>query len=239
MANLLLDYHQGPFASGAFVRVRAGLRVPMRDFPEATKLLAQHLSHEFPGDSFLTLQLQRNRDLGPHKDTKNSALPTLLCNLSPDAPGGTWVEDPTGDVTMACPDGSHRRGKILTGPRYRLSARRLWHATIPDDRDRILLLGWVPAGWRNLSPEDLAGLASLGFTAPAPNQEARGTSSVWRGNSELQKGLEDFGFSKLRAAPRRWPSGTLNSKAQCVHICLSSDDEEGLIIDLDGDSDYL
>ena len=229
VASLLLDQLDGLFATGAYVRVKAGIRALTHEYPEATKLLTQHLSQEFAGDAFLTVQLQRNKCMDPHKDTRNSALPTLFCNLSPGAPGGTWVEDTAGDVMRLCPDGIRRPGRILEGKRYRLSARLLWHATAPADQDRILLLGWVPAGWRNISQEDLNSLKMLGFNAPTEGQDARGHLSLWKGSTEIQKDLEAFGFASTKARLSIWPVGVLNVSSRETHICLSSDEEDDVI----------
>ncbi|CAE7938823.1 pol, partial [Symbiodinium necroappetens] len=219
VATLLLDSLQEPFTTGAYVRVKSGVRAATHDYPEVTRLLAQHLTQEFPGDAFLTIQLQRNRCMDPHKDVRNSALPTLLCNLSPDAPGGT-------SVPMMCPDGVNRLGRIIAGKRYRLSARLLWHASTTDGRDRTLLLGWVPAGWQNLSHEDMASLRILGLAVPNNDDEAKGHLSLWRGAAEIQKGLADYGFVARHATRRQWPAGALKSSTQTVHVCLSSSDEE-------------
>ena len=231
VATLLLDSLQEPFTTGAYVRVKSGVRAATHEYPDVTRLLAQHLAQEFPGDSFLTIQLQRNRCMDPHKDVRNSALPTLLCNLSPDAPGGTWVEDNKGPVPMMCPDGVNRQGRIITGKRYRLSARLLWHASTTDGRDRTLLLGWVPAGWHNLSREDMASLRMLGLVAPNTDDEAKGHLSLWRGAVEVQKGLMDYGFrGRASTCRQRWPAGSLRASTQPIHVCLSSSDEEDDVI---------
>ena len=120
-----------------------------------------------PGDSFLTLQIQLNRHREPHRDHQNASLPSLICNLSPSSPGGTWVEDPEGSLPLECPDGRTRVGRIITGRRYRLSARDLWHASRPSFEDRLLLLGWTPAGWQHIPSADMAGLLSLGICCAA------------------------------------------------------------------------
>ncbi|CAE7787727.1 ebh [Symbiodinium sp. CCMP2456] len=158
------------FTCGAFVRVKAGLRTNTARYPWTCKLLARFLAEEFPGDSFLTMRLQKNVMTQPHKDSQNTFLPSLLCNLSPGAPGGTWVEDVQGTTWMPCPDGVDRPGRVLQGRKYRLSARQLWHANVPHAEDRMLLIGWVPAGWTSLAEEDAHLLKSMGYIWPSTLQ---------------------------------------------------------------------
>ncbi|CAE7541041.1 pol, partial [Symbiodinium microadriaticum] len=105
VASSLAKEVGGPVALGAFVRVKAGVRVLSRMYPETTKLLTAFLASEFPGDFFLAIQVQVDVDKPPHKDVRNTSMPTLLVNLSEGAPGGTWVEAPNGDEVVRCPDG--------------------------------------------------------------------------------------------------------------------------------------
>ena len=107
---------------GAFVHVRCGARKITRTHPETTRVLAHFMAQEFPGDAFLSLHLARDKAMQPHRDSGNSNFPSLLCNLADGAPGGTWIEDPSGTVPRQCADGKVRDGKIVRGVRYRFSA---------------------------------------------------------------------------------------------------------------------
>ncbi|CAE7911728.1 unnamed protein product [Symbiodinium necroappetens] len=223
VAQALLQDHQGPVTFGAYVRVKSGIRSQTYQYPETFKLFTAFLADEFAGDAFLTIQIQRDVEKAPHKDHRNSSHPTLILNLSQGAPGGTWVESPQGTMAMRCADGAMRMGHVLTGHRYRISASRLWHATVPSTEERILLLGWVPAGWHNLEDTARATLACLGFVKP-PNLEGPPTSlTLWRGSAEVQRRLEDFGI--VRQPCLQWKHGVLRQERHVVHICLSSDDE--------------
>jgi len=232
---ILEEVNSDLFTCGAFVRVKAGLRTNTTKYPHTCKLLTRFLAEEFPGDSFLTLRLQKNVRTHPHKDSQNTFLPSLLCNLSPGAPGGTWVEDGQGTTWMTCPDGIGRSGRVLQGRKYRLSARQLWHACVPHAEDRVLLIGWVPAGWMSLANEDTRTLKSMGYIWPSQASEARGRLSVWgntRGGGQggIQLALKDFGIGSSVAVPMYpktmiWPSGILNIPAGPLTICLSSDSE--------------
>ena len=134
-------------------------------------------------------------------------------------------------------------GRVITGRRYRLSARDLWHASRPSLEDRLLLLGWTPAGWHHIPvpPADMAGLLSLGFVEPHAEAEQQGRLSRWGTDSSVQKGLESFGFRRrLWRGCRRsigsglqWGPGCLKHTEADVIFCISSDEEpvpEGPII---------
>ena len=220
LAQQMLTVCEGPVALGAYVRVKAGIRQNTHAYPETTRFFAKFLADEFPGDSFLTLQIQMNRNREPHRDQQNASLPSLICNLSPHSPGGTWVEDPSGSLPMECPDGKVRLGTVITGRRYRLSTRDLWHASRPSMEDRLLLLGWVPSGWQHIPHTDMAGLLSLGFVAPHFESEQQGQLSRWGPDSQVQRSLESFGFRqrtgvgfmrKMRTC-HQWGPGRLNTK---------------------------
>ena len=231
IAQQLLSLYKGPVALGAYVRVKTGIRQHTHSLPETTRFFARFLADEFPGDCFLTLQVQINRNREPHKDVQNTRLPSLICNLSPSTPGGTWVEDSSGTVVLPCSDGRVRAGKILTGKRYRLSARDLWHATFSTYEDRVLLLGFTPAGWQHISSQDMSGLLSLGFVAPHPEAEKQGQLSRWGHEACVQQGLEAFGFRTANKAPRTWDRGCLKYSSTEVIICISSEEEEEDVVE--------
>ena len=215
---------EGPVTFGAYVRVKAGIRSSTYQYPESTKLLTAFLADEFAEDAFLTIQIQRDVERTPHKDPRNSSHPTLLLNLSPGAPGGTWIESPRGTLALKCGDGIVRTGQVLTGHRYRISASRLWHATVPSTEERILLLGWVPAGWQHLEDTARSTLECLGFAMPLTFQRPPPSLTLWRGSAEVQKRLEDFGIRQQTC--HQWGHGVLRQDRHVVHVCLSSDDEK-------------
>ena len=224
VCETLIQVLGSPFSFGAYVRVQGGVRKHTREFPEAARLLASFLAQEFPGEDFLTLQVERNKPATPHKDLQNSFFPSLLCNLTPGAPGGTWVEDPDGDQLRHCSDGTVRRGRMLRGNRYRLSARVLWHAAeeLGPDSNRVVLIGWIPAGWSCISDQDSAYLRYLGFRFPEQDREARCALSEWKDRGLVQQKLT----TRTRPGPvarGTWPSGILTGRS--VHHCLSSDEE--------------
>ena len=223
VARALLRDQEGPVTFGAYVRVKAGIRSLTYQYPESTKLLTAFLAEEFAGDAFMTIQIQRDVERTPHKDPRNSSHPTLLLNLSQGAPGGTWIESPRGTLALKCMDGIVRKGQVLTGHRYRISASRLWHATVPSTEERILLLGWVPAGWYHLEDAARSTLECLGFAMPQTLEGPPPSLTLWRGSAEVQKRLEDFGI-RQQTCPQ-WGHGVLRQDRHVVHICLSSDDE--------------
>ena len=224
IAQRLLNV-RNPATLGAYVRVQASLYSLTQECPDVVRLLAAHVNSAFDGAPFLAIRVQITGGEGPHKDGQNSHLPSLVCNLSPGAPGGTWTEDPCGKLFMRCPDGMMRPGRLLTGAHYRLSARTLWHAAIPSDvQQRLMLIAWVPAGWTNLHENDVTTLRQYGFAVPTTDQEERSALSVWRGQGTVQSSLDEA----LRRPVLAWSSGRLKHTSS-VCICLSSDEEsEGL-----------
>ncbi|CAE7755680.1 unnamed protein product [Symbiodinium necroappetens] len=212
---------RNPATLGAYVRVQAALYPVTQECPDVVRLLVAHVNSAFEGAPFLAIRVQTSGSEGPHKDGQNSHLPSLVCNLSPGTPGGTWTEDPDGKLFMRCPDGVMRLGRLLMGTHYRLSARTLWHAAIPCElRQRLMLIAWVPAGWINLRENDLHTLQGYGFSVPTAAQEERSALSVWRGHGSVQSSLDEA----LRLPALTWSSGKLKH-ASSVCICLSSDEE--------------
>ncbi|CAE7870840.1 unnamed protein product [Symbiodinium microadriaticum] len=128
-----------------------------------------------------------NEGTVPHKDVQNTYLPSLVCNLSPGAPGGTWVEDSQGTHLKSCSDGEVRRGRIVQGDSYRISARKYWHAAVLEGDARIMLIAWVPAGWKHLVPADVESLKGAGFTFPNELEENRAELSDWKGEGLVQE----------------------------------------------------
>ena len=171
----------------------------------------------------LTIRLQMNEGTVPHKDVQNTYLPSLVCNLSPGAPGGTWVEDSQGTHLKSCSDGEVRRGRIVQGDSYRISARKYWHAAVLEGDARIMLIAWVPAGWKHLVPADVESLKGAGFTFPNELEENRAELSDWKGEGLVQADIR----TTLLRCPRHaiWRAGVLR-RMPPTHICLSSSDEE-------------
>ena len=213
---------------GAFVHVRCGTRKITQTHPETTRVLTHYLAQEFPGDVFLSLNLARDKAMQPHRDSGNSNFPSLLCNLADGAPGGTWIEDPSGTVPRQCADGKVRDGKIVRGFRYRFSANKLWHAPELDAACRTVLVGWVPAGWSHVPTPDMCVLEQLGFQKPAADREGACALSLWSGSAVVQTRMErymacssDQGWTRCEA----WVKGQLRCSPRELHVCLSSDSE--------------
>ncbi|CAE7736195.1 pol [Symbiodinium necroappetens] len=125
VASSLAKEVGGPVALGAFVRVKAGVRVLSRTYPETTKLLTAFLASEFPGDFFLAIQVQVDVDKPPHKDVRNTSMPTLLVNLSKGASGGTWVEAPNGDEVVRCPGWNKLSAEDIVPGDYRKASESM------------------------------------------------------------------------------------------------------------------
>ena len=208
------------FTFGAYVRVKTGVHSETKDFPQLVSVFTRYIRQQFPDAPFLTFRLQMNEGTSPHKDAQNTYLPSLICNLSPGAPGGTWVEDSRGTHLKSCSDGEVRRGCVIQGESYRISARKYWHAAVLDDDARIVLIGWVPAGWKHLAPADVNWLKGVGFVFPTETAEDRAELSDWRGVGLVQSGIRE---TLLKRSV--WKAGMLRQSPP-VCICLSSDEDE-------------
>ena len=111
-----------------------------------------------------------------------------------------------------------RRGRIVQGDSYRISARKYWHAAVLEGDARIMLIAWVPAGWRHLVPADVASLKGAGFTFPNSSDEDRAELSDWRGEGLVQS---DIRTALLRGPGHAiWGTGVLR-RMPPIHICLS------------------
>ncbi|OLP91304.1 hypothetical protein AK812_SmicGene27013 [Symbiodinium microadriaticum] len=177
------------FTFGAYVRVKTGAHSETKDFPQLVSVFTRYIRQQFPDAPFLTFRLQMNEGASPHKDAQNTYLPSLVCNLSPGAPGGTWVEDSQGAHLKGCSDGEVRRGRIVQGESYRISARKYWHAAVLEGEARIVLIAWVPAGWRHLVPADVEWLKGVGFMLPTETAEDRAELSDWKGAGLVQSDI--------------------------------------------------
>ena len=222
LARLLLR-DKDTLTFGAFVHVKGGLRLATNRFPDSVRILSRCLAKMFPRDHFLTMQLQRSRAQDPHKDRQNAHFPTLLLNLSPEAPGGTWIEDPQGREAVLCSDGETRLGTTLRGVAYRFSARSHWHGAAATPQERLVLLAWVPAGWTCLGNLEIDRLCRLGFRLPDRASEERCRMSEWSARTMVQRSLEE-----VVQSVRRWDAGVLQhqvSSCAALHVCMSSDEE--------------
>ena len=133
------------------------------------------------------------------------------------------MEDSQGAHLKGCSDGEVRRGRIVQGESYRISARKYWHAAVLEGEARIVLIAWVPAGWRHLVPADVEWLKGVGFMLPTETAEDRAELSDWKGAGLVQS---DIRTTLLRRTEHKvWKAGVLR-RTPPVCICLSSDEDE-------------
>ena len=159
----------------------------------------------------------------PIRTGRTHIFPTLLLNLSPEAPGGTWIEDPRGHEPARCSDGKTRRGTTLRGAAYRFSARSHWHGAAAMPQERLVLLAWVPAGWTCLGNLEISRLCRLGFRLPDRASEERCRMSEWSARTTIQRSLEE-----VVQVEKRWGAGALRHQVNgcsALHVCMSSDEE--------------
>ncbi|CAE7224143.1 unnamed protein product [Symbiodinium sp. CCMP2592] len=167
-ASVRGDPSQGvSFSTGAYCRVKVGLRRNVLLFPNVTKLAARFVRQQLPNLKFTSLAFFRNVQTTPHVDAHNSSLPNAVCALSDFDQGQVWVERPGGQAWCDV-DGELRSGVelSLTGSHAVFTARRLTHATRNWSGDRVVLVAFSVSAIDHLSETDSATLTDLEFQLP-------------------------------------------------------------------------
>ncbi|CAE7293175.1 unnamed protein product [Symbiodinium sp. CCMP2592] len=167
-ASVRGDPSQGvSFSTGAYCRVKVGLRRNVLLFPNVTKLAARFVRQQLPSLKFTSLAFFRNVQTTPHVDAHNSSLPNAVCALSDFDQGQVWVERPGGQAWCDV-DGELRSGVELSldGSHAVFTARRLTHATRNWSGDRVVLVAFSVSAIDHLSETDSATLTDLEFQLP-------------------------------------------------------------------------
>ncbi|CAE7434029.1 SLC24A2 [Symbiodinium sp. CCMP2592] len=167
-ASVRGDPSQGvSFSTGAYCRVKVGLRRNVLLFPNVTKLAARFVRQQLPSLKFTSLAFFHNVQTTPHVDAHNSSLPNAVCALSDFDQGQVWVERPGGQAWCDV-DGELRSGVELSldGSHAVFTARRLTHATRNWSGDRVVLVAFSVSAIDHLSETDSATLTELEFQLP-------------------------------------------------------------------------
>ncbi|CAE7242699.1 unnamed protein product, partial [Symbiodinium sp. CCMP2456] len=134
-----------PFATGAFAKVKVGLRSNLAVFPQASAVLATLVRQSAPAHKFTSLVVFDGTDISP------SYIPNLVVPVSDFKDGAIWVESSSGKVSRNV-DGKPVQGLTLPvseGP-VLFDARRSVHLTVADnerfrvDAHRPVRLPWPP-----------------------------------------------------------------------------------------------
>ena len=118
------------FATGAFARVKVGLRTNVAVFPQASRVFASFVRQSAPGHKFTSVVVFEGVRAKPHRDQQNSCVPNLVVPLSSFERGEIWVATDSGTVSRQV-NGKQQKGVLLpvgAGP-VLFDARRALHLT--------------------------------------------------------------------------------------------------------------
>ncbi|CAE7555695.1 SLC24A2, partial [Symbiodinium sp. CCMP2592] len=155
------------FATGAFAKVKVGLRSNVAVFPKSTQVLAAFVRQSAPAHKFTTVVLSDGVRTAPHRDQQNSFLPNLAIPLSRFTKGAIWVQSSKGPHTRTV-DGATLQGVALPvsdGP-VLFDARRQTHLTDSWQGRRVILVAFSISAFDKLSLEASQRLISLDFALP-------------------------------------------------------------------------
>ena len=70
------------FVTGAFARVKVGLRSNVGVFPNVTRLLARFVRQELPEHPFTSIVMFDDVQTDPHRDTQNAFVPNAVMAIT-------------------------------------------------------------------------------------------------------------------------------------------------------------
>ncbi|CAE7227529.1 unnamed protein product, partial [Symbiodinium natans] len=155
------------FATGAFARVKVGLRTNVAVFPQASRVFASFVRQSAPGHKFTSVVVFEGVRTKPHRDQQNSCVPNLVVPLSSFEKGEIWVATDCGTVSRRV-NGQQQKGVLLpvgAGP-VLFDARRALHLTEPWKGRRVVLVAFSIGAFSRLSAEASARLSALQFNLP-------------------------------------------------------------------------
>ena len=220
----------GAYSHGGVV----GVTQVTKKYPWLTKVLAKTLRLSQPEHVFTSIGVSCNTQVEPHRDSYNSRdHPNLIVPLDyPTTGGEIWIAQPPGPNQKACVrmcNGQERPGSIIKLKGPMLLDPHMWHASMPGQGNRSLIIGFSLAAFAKLEASGLHELRSLGFALPKVSNDARaqvellnvvepstGTCSELR--RELQSSSSFLLDSALHHAAHEAGDACANAfnKAQCA-----------------------
>eukprot|EP00439_Symbiodinium_sp_Y106_P070612 s2442_g12.t1 len=158
------------FATGAFAKVKVGLRGNVAVFPKTTEALAAFVRQSAPAHKFTTIVVFDSVLTTPHRDQQNSFLPNLAVPVSSFTQGSIWVQSDNGPHARMI-DGAELRGvawPVSDGP-VLFDARRSLRLTDAWSGRRVVLVAFSMSAIDKLSPDAAARLTALRFALPSPD----------------------------------------------------------------------
>ena len=158
------------FTTGAYSRVKSGLRANCGRFPCLTRLLGRFVQQVDAGHVFTTIVIMDSVMTVPHRDVMNAPYPNMVVPLSKFEGGSIWVESGDGDVRRQF-DGRMHTGIELpvATSAVKFDARRSKHLTCSWTGRRVVLIAFTTAGINSLVDADLRALRDMEFHVPRAN----------------------------------------------------------------------
>ena len=155
------------FTTGAYSRVKSGLRTNCTRFPDLTRLLGRLVQQVDAEHVFTTIVIMDSVMTVPHRDVMNAPYPNLVIPLSKFEGGSIWVESGDGEVRRQF-DGQMHTGVELPVATcaVKFDARRSKHLTCSWTGRRVVLIAFTTAGINSLKDADLKVLHDMEFHVP-------------------------------------------------------------------------
>ena len=169
--------------SGAFVRVKVGLRKACKDFPLSIQAINSFARSVVPAAVWTSFALLEREQTSERKDTANSALPNVLIPVSCFSAGELCVHGPPGQVEL----------EVAKGP-VTFCARHHSHWSKPSRGRRVVLALFSLVGASNLARADVDSLERLNFPLP--------TKAALQGADIVEPGPIQIGPEAKRLLPR-------------------------------------
>ena len=154
-----------------------GLRAATHRYPHACRILTDAVRMVCADHIFSTVALFRNIQVAPHADSRNSPVPNLIVPVTLFSGGQLFVVHQDGPDRHVC-DGKEASGFSLdvAAKPWLFDAKHCKHFTLPWQGTRLVMVAFTVGLLRNLSSQDAAVVAGLGFNLPSCDMPEQGCS---------------------------------------------------------------
>ena len=166
------------FSSGAFVRIKVGLRKSCKSFPWAIQAINKFARVVVPSGFWTSFAILERDQTSEHIDAANAMLPSYLIPLSSFQGGQLRVQSPSGVVHL----------DVAKGP-VTFCARQHMHSSCPFRGRRVVLALFSLQGAVHLSHDDRSSLQALAFPIPS-NEQFQLSEAIQPSQLGLEKSVE-------------------------------------------------
>ena len=169
------------FSSGAFVRIKVGLRKSCKSFPWAIQAINKFARVVVPSGFWTSFAILERDQTSEHIDAANAMvakLPSYLIPLSSFQGGQLRVQSPHGVVHL----------DVAKGP-VTFCARQHMHSSCPFRGRRVVLALFSLQRAVHLSHEDRSSLQALSFPIPS-NEHFQSSEAIQPSQLGLEKSVE-------------------------------------------------